>query len=95
MSTWRWSACDLQTGRLLAELPLAASGAVSRVLCGTGNGTFRLPLTDPATPSSGGRPPRPDRTVIVGERAAFLRYAAVSRGRGRPPRSVPGSVRSC
>jgi hypothetical protein len=45
-----WSACDLKIGCLLAELPLAASGTVSRVLCGAGNGAFRLPLTDPATP---------------------------------------------
>jgi hypothetical protein len=67
MGNWRRSACDLKTGRLLTEPPLAASGSVSRVLCGTSNGTFRLPLTDPATSKEWWQATLPGRTTIVGE----------------------------
>lgn len=74
---WRWLACDLKTGRLLAELLLAASGTVSRVLCGTGNGTFRLPLTDPATPEQWWQATLPGRTLVVGDLDEQIVWAGI------------------
>lgn len=77
MGTWSWYACDLRTGRAIAELPLTPAGTISRILCGTGSGTLRLPVTDPATPTDWWQATLPGRTLLVGDLDGDVAWAGI------------------
>jgi len=67
MAVWRWSACDLKTGLMAAELPLKPGGTIATRLSAVGSGGFYMPTTDPACPPDWDLAVIEDRTVIVGE----------------------------